>query len=122
MKLIHILHTASNTLCETQVAKQQFRFCLFKEQIKAKRSSTFLKATAEQTNKATQNATLTKAGEDESPATSSLVSNFFNKPIGISIIVIIIIVILLLIIYLILRYRRKKKMKKKLQYIKLLKE
>ncbi|SOS77895.1 PIR protein, putative [Plasmodium sp. gorilla clade G1] len=67
-------------------------------------------------------ATVTKAGKDAASATSTIVSNFFTNPIGISIIVIIIIVVLLLIIYLILHHRRKKKMKKKLQYIKLLKD
>ncbi|SOS79748.1 rifin [Plasmodium sp. gorilla clade G1] len=67
-------------------------------------------------------AEVTKAAENAASATSTIVSNFFTNPIGISIIAIIIIVVLILIIYLILRYSRKKKMERKLRYIKLLKE
>ncbi|EUT79329.1 hypothetical protein PFAG_05896 [Plasmodium falciparum Santa Lucia] len=112
-------------MCEVGNAVDDSTFCVAKLSMQSKQNQ-FVKIISQKATQAAADAsleatTVTKVGEDAASATSTIVSNFFTNPIGISIIVIIIIVVLLLIIYLILRYRRKKKMKKKLQYIKLLK-
>ncbi|SOV11290.1 rifin PIR protein, putative [Plasmodium gaboni] len=117
-KLVQILHEACYKACDTKTAQDLFAFPLAKEWIEAKGAYNFLEATAHQSSVDTQTteleaATITKSG-DAATSTSTVVSNFFTNPIGISIIVIIIIVVLLLTINLILRYRRKINMKKKL--------
>lgn len=116
-----------NTMCLSSILYEDTYICFFK-QLQGSRSTMALaqsaKKIAEKAGQAAavEAAEVTKAAEDVASATSTIVSNFFTNPIGISIIAIIIIVVLILIIYLILRYSRKKKMERKLRYIKLLKE
>ncbi|SOS79749.1 rifin [Plasmodium sp. gorilla clade G1] len=116
-----------NTMCESNMLYEHEFICFFKG-LPYNRGPMALEQSAKDIAKeagqaaAAETATVTKAGEDAASATSTIVSNFFTNPIGISIITIIIIVVLMLIIYLILRYRRNQKMRKKIQYIKLLKE